>query len=89
MKNLCKSKTCIHARRKLLLILYGFQHTHQGHSESTYGLPRHICHCVPVGNTLVYKHRGLQEFNPRYRQIQSGLDDYLKWWSSVIGSYLH
>ena len=47
-----------------------------------------ICHSGLVGNTLTKEHRG-RGFNPRYRHIHSGLDDHLKWRSSVIGSYSH
>ena len=43
-------------------------------------------HCGLVGNTLTEEHRGCG-FKPRYRQMHSGLDDHLKWRSSVIGSY--
>ena len=44
------------------------------------------CHCGLVGNTSAQEHRGCL-FDPRYRQIHSGSDDHLKWWSPVIGYY--
>ena len=42
----------------------------------------YICHCGLVDNTHNWKHRG-----PRYKQIHRGLDDHLKWRSSVIRLY--
>ena len=40
--------------------------------------------CQFVDNMVKLRGRG---FKPRYRQIYSGLDDHLKWRTSVIGPY--
>ena len=59
---------CILSAEKLLMYchaLFSLQ------SDTTF------CHCDFVGNTFTKEHEGPQ-FDPRYRQIQSGLDDHLK-----------